>query len=71
MAYYFAEFKTTKSNVNKFLINLLMAPFTKKFFYENADKLMEKLSEITWDILEDKKTEYEFNLESGVSRIVW
>lgn len=47
-----------------------MAPFTKKFFYENADKLMEKLSEITWDILEDKKTEYEFNLESGVSRIV-
>ena len=35
---YFAESKTTKSNINKFLFEALMAPLTEKFSYQNVDK---------------------------------
>lgn len=38
LAHYFVELKTTKGNINKFLINLLIASLTKKLFYKNADK---------------------------------
>ena len=33
LAHYFAEFKAMKSNINKFLFDPLMAPFTKKLSY--------------------------------------
>ena len=46
LAHYFVEFKTTKGNVDRFLSNLLMALLTKKLSYGNADKWIEKLSEI-------------------------
>lgn len=38
LTYYFAESETTKSNVDKFLINSLMKPIIKKLLYYNADK---------------------------------
>lgn len=38
LAYYFAELKTTKNNINKFLTNLLIVFFTKNLSYKNADK---------------------------------
>ena len=38
LAHYFAESKTIKGNVNKFLTNLLISLFTKKISYKNADK---------------------------------
>ena len=69
LVYYFVELETTKGNVNKFLINPLIAPLTKKLSYKNADKQMEKLSEIPWGIPEDKQTEHKFNVKSGVSGI--
>ena len=37
-ANYFAGSETTKGNVNRFLSNPLMAPLTKKLFYQNANK---------------------------------
>ena len=46
LAHYFAESETTKRNVDKFLTNPLMKPITKKLSYRNADKWMEKLSDI-------------------------
>ena len=46
LAHYFAESKTTKGNINKFLSDPLMTLFTKKLFYKNANKWMEKLSEL-------------------------
>ena len=46
LATYFAESKTTKGNVDKFLFNLLMASLTKKLSYQKADKWMKKLSNI-------------------------
>lgn len=70
LAYYFAESETTKGNMNKFLIDLLMASFTKKLLYKNADKLLKKLSEILFDISDDKQIEYRFAIENNVSRIV-
>ncbi len=54
LAKYFVESKTTKSNVDKFLSELLMASLTEKLFYRNADEWMEKLSEILLGILNDK-----------------
>ena len=38
LAHNFAESDIIKSKVNKSLSNLLIAPFTKKLFYQNADK---------------------------------
>ncbi len=38
LAKYFAESETTKSNVNKFLSELLMALVTEKLSYQNMDK---------------------------------
>ena len=35
---YFAKFEIIKSNVIRFLSNLLIAPFTEKLFYQNSDK---------------------------------
>ena len=35
---HFAEFKTTKGNIDRFLCNLLMAPLTEKLSYRNVDK---------------------------------
>ena len=46
LAKYFAESKTTKNNIDKFLSKPVMAPLTEKLFYQNADKWMKKLSEI-------------------------
>lgn len=46
LAHYFAKLETTKNNMNKFLTNPLIAFFTKKLFYNNANKQMEKLLEI-------------------------
>ena len=37
-AHYIAESETTKSNVNKFLTDLLMTSFTKKLSYKNANE---------------------------------
>ncbi len=38
LAKYFAESETTKSNIDKFLSDLLMAPLTEKLSYQNADE---------------------------------
>ena len=38
LANYFAKFETTKRNVDRFLSDALMAPFTEKLSYQNADK---------------------------------
>ena len=46
LAYHFTELKTTKGNVNKFLIDFLIVPLTKKLFYKNADEWIEKLLKI-------------------------
>ena len=70
LAHYFAESKTIKGNVNKFLSDPLMTPLTKKLSYKNADKWMEKLSEIPWGIPEDKWIEQKYNVKSSVSGIV-
>ena len=67
VAHYFAESENTKGNVDKFLSNLLMAPLTEKLFYQNADKWMEKLSEIPWGIPNNKWIEHKFELQSGVA----
>lgn len=55
--------------MNKFLTDPLMALFTEKLFYKNADEQMEKLLKISWGILKDKWTEYKFNIESDISGI--
>ncbi len=46
LAKYFAEFKNTKSNIDKFLFELLMVLLTEKLFYQNMDKYIEKHSEM-------------------------
>lgn len=38
LAYYFIKLKIIKDNINKFLINLLIALFTKKLFYKNINE---------------------------------
>ena len=38
LAHYFANFETTKSNINRFLFDLLMALLTKKLSHQNTDK---------------------------------
>ena len=40
--------------MNKFLTDLLIAPPTKKLSYKNIDECIEKLSKISWGILDDK-----------------
>ncbi len=69
LAKYFAESETTKSNVDKFLSEPLMAPLTEKLSYRNADKWIEKLLEISWGIPNDKQFEYKFEHQSGVARM--
>lgn len=69
LAYYFAESETTKKNMNKFLINSLMASLIKKLSYKNANEQMEKLLKIPWGILENKWIEHKFVVESDVSKI--
>ncbi len=69
LAKYFAESEITKSNVDKFLSDLLMAPLTEKLSYQNADKWMEKLSEIPWSIPNDEWIKYKFEHQSGVARM--
>ncbi len=54
LAKYFAESETTKSNVDKFLSDPLMALLTEKLSYRNVDEWMEKLLEIPWGILKDE-----------------
>ncbi len=61
LAKYFAESKTTKSNVNKFLSDLLIASLTEKLSYRNADEWMEKLLEILWGISKNKWIEHKLN----------
>ena len=46
LAHYFVESEATKSNVNKFLSDLLMTPLTKKLLFKNADEWIKKLLEI-------------------------
>ena len=69
LAHYFAESKTTKATINKFLSDPLMTPLTKKLSYKNADEWMEKLSEILWGIPEDKWIKHKYNIEIGISGI--
>ena len=38
LAHYFAESKTTKGNLSKFLFDLLMTSLTKKLSYKNTDE---------------------------------
>lgn len=38
LAHYFAQSKNTKGNINKYLTNLFIAPFTKKLSYKNPDE---------------------------------
>ena len=47
LTYYFVDSETTKCNIDKFLINLLIKPITKNLLYYNADKWMQKLSAIS------------------------
>ena len=46
LAHYFTDSETTKGNINKFWTDLLMASFTKKLSYKNADEWIKKLLEI-------------------------
>lgn len=69
LAHYFAKSKITKSNVDKFLSELLIAPLTEKLSYQNANKWIKKLSEITKGISNDKWTEHKFELENGITRM--
>lgn len=38
LAYYFTKSETTKRNIDRFFINLLMKLITKKLLYRNRDK---------------------------------
>ena len=66
LAHYFAEFKTIKDNMVKVLFNPLMALLTEKLSYWNDDKWIEKLSEILWDIPNNKWIEHKFELQSSM-----
>ena len=46
-----------------------MAPLTEKLSYRNADKWMEKLSEIPWGIPNDKWIECKLELQNGVAEM--
>ena len=46
LAHYFEGFETTKSNVDRFLSNPLIALLTEELSYQNADEWMEKLLDI-------------------------
>ena len=54
LANYFAESEIIKSNIDRFLSNSLMFPFTEKLSYQNVDKWIEKLLDIPWGIPNDK-----------------
>ena len=68
-AYYFIEFEITKDNLDQFLSNPFITPFTEKLSDQNADKQMEKLLEILLGIPNDKWIKHKFDLQSGVTRI--
>lgn len=53
----------------KFLTDALIVFLTEKLSYENADEWMEKLSEILWNISDDKWIEHRFDVESDVTDI--
>lgn len=42
LANYFINFKTIKSNLDRFINNLLIIPFIEKLSYQNANKLIKK-----------------------------
>ncbi len=65
----FAEFETTKGNVNRFLSNLLIFLFTKKLSYQNANKWIEKLSDILWGIPNNKQINHKFELQNNMGGI--
>ena len=69
-AHYFAKSKTTKDNANKFLSDPLMTHFTEKLSLKNADKWIEKLLEIPWDIPKDKWIKHKYKIKSDISGIV-
>lgn len=69
MTHYFAKLETINHNVNKFLFNLLIKAINKKPLYYNANKWMQKLSAISWEISKDTWTEYKFQLENGVEKV--
>ena len=54
LAKYYAESESTKSNIDKFLFKPLMVLLTEKLSYQNMDTWMKKLSEILWDIPNNK-----------------
>ena len=54
LAHYFTDSEPTKCNIDKFITNLLMKPFTKDLLYCNVDEQMEKLYTIPWGIPDDK-----------------
>ena len=66
---YFIRSETIKSNVNRFLTNRLIVFFTKKSFYWNADKWMEKLFDISWGIPNDKWIDHKFEYQSVLDKI--
>ena len=46
LANYFPDFESTKSNVDRFLPDLLMVPLTENLSFQNVDKWIEKLLNI-------------------------
>ena len=54
LAKYFAKFKTSKSNIDKFLSEPLIVLLIEKLSYWNVDQKTEKFSEIPWDIPNNK-----------------
>ncbi len=69
LAKYFAESETSKSNVDKFLSEPLIALLTDKLSYRNANEWIEKLSEIPCGIPNNNWIKYKFEHQSGVARM--
>ena len=46
-----------------------MVLLTKKLSYQNANKWIEKLSNISWDISNNKWIKYKFELQSSVAEM--
>lgn len=69
LADYFAESKTLKGNINKFLFNLLITSLIKNLSYQNINKWMKKLSEILWGIWNNIWIKHKFELKKDVVEI--
>lgn len=69
LAHYFAKAKTTKSNINKFLTEPLMALLIEKISYQNADKWMKKILKILWGFSKNKWTKQKCDLENDLAKI--